>query len=160
MAALQTQRPKVTSQDGLKAKLPDRKRVLVGSHGQGRCLPGQKSAFTFAEPVDSLLASVITNVWNIRVIPLFQTPRGTTSHRNLGPQTSHCYLVSPRAFSAGRMFLGNSPAPTSVKEICVSPSHSSSRPRAFPALLSPHSPTHRPRISRRPPLHLLFDCNV
>ena len=51
--------------------------VMAGSHFLGQYLPGQRSTFTLTEPVCCPFASIVTYLWNDRVISFFQIPQGT-----------------------------------------------------------------------------------
>ena len=51
MVALQTQRPKVTTQEGLKLKLPTQKQFMAGSHVLGQYFSLKRSIFASTETV-------------------------------------------------------------------------------------------------------------
>lgn len=97
MAALLTQRPKVTTGDGLNVGIPNQARGRTGSHVLGPSLSWRMSVSTFSESVWCLFASKITSPLKCRRNLLFQTLQ-STRHRTGAPewevtQNPHCSLV-------------------------------------------------------------------
>ena len=97
---------------------------LKASHGR-LSHPGTVASFkmfsTLSKAVYCLFASKITYPWNVRVIPLFWTPHGTTTtpeHEN--KESLIVIFFSTYHLYAPKVLIANYPVPTDGKEVCVS----------------------------------------